>query len=260
MINIRPKTMKIKEIKANSAPDMVVKQIIANIEAGDLKPGDKLPTQEKLAKMLGVGRSSIREATNALAIMGYLEITQGRGTSIKSSEPLSAVGSDSSEMFAEDADLFNLIELREILECYAIERAAMRGTEQQLSNLKRAVQDLEDCRIKVNNFLRADLAFHQALAKAANKPELGEIIRHIHNATNKRIPVAFTTSRIHNIIKAIDTAKQICFHIINGESSQAQRCLRNHLEISKEAISILAAPEENGPISAVKTQVEKEPG
>jgi GntR family transcriptional repressor for pyruvate dehydrogenase complex len=236
--------MKIKEIETNSAPDMVVKQILANIEAGDLKPGDRLPTQEKLGEMFGVGRSSIREATNALAIIGYLEITQGRGTFIKSSEPLSAVGGGVSEMFAENADLSNLIELREILECYAIEQAAMRGTEQQLANLKRAVQDLEDCRKEVNNFLQADMAFHQALAKAANNQELGEIIRHIHNATNKRIPVAFTTSRIHNIIKAIDTAQKIYLHIINGESKQAQRCLRNHLEISKEAIasSTLAAP------------------
>jgi len=240
--------MKINEIVANSASDMVVKQVLANIKAGDLKPGDRLPTQEKLGEMLGVGRSSIREATNALAIMGYLEITQGRGTFIKSCKPISAGGGDGSKLFAENANLFNLLEIREVLECYAIKQAAIRGTEQQLSNLKDALHDLENCRIEMNNFLKADLAFHQALANAANKPELGEIIRHIHNATNKRIPVAFTTSRNHNIIKAIDTAQKICFHIINGESRQAQRCLRNHLEISKEAIasSTLSTPQQSG--------------
>lgn len=229
--------MKIKEIETNSASDMVVKQILANIEAGDLKPGDRLPTQEKLGEMFGVGRSSIREATNALAIMGYLEITQGRGTFIKSSDPLSTSKENSSEMFGEGVNLFNLIELREILECHAIEQTAMRASDQQLSALKRAVFNLEDCRENVNNFLVADLEFHLAIARAGNNPELGEVIRHIHNTINTRVPVAYTTSKNQNIIKAIDTAQKIYFHIMKGEAKQAQRCLRNHLAISKEALS-----------------------
>jgi len=229
--------MKIRQIETNSASDTVVKQILANIEVGDLKPGDRLPTQEKLGEMFGVGRSSIREATNALAIMGYLEITQGRGTFIKSSNPFSAGKENSSGMFGEGANLFNLIELREILECHAIEQAAMRASDEQLSALQQAVVNLEDCRENVNNFLGADLEFHLAIARAGNNPELGEVIQHIHNTTNTRVPVAYTTSKTQNIVKAIDTAGKIYFHIVKGEFGQAQRCLRNHLEISKEALS-----------------------
>ena len=75
-------------VRADSAPERVVKQILKNLEAGHMQPGEQLPTQEKLAEIFGVGRSSIREATNALSIMGYLKIIQGKGTFISEKLPV----------------------------------------------------------------------------------------------------------------------------------------------------------------------------
>lgn len=228
--------MIIKEIEAHSASDTVVKQILANIAAGELQPGDRLPTQEQLGEMFGVGRSSTREATNALAIMGYLEITQGRGTFIKSTTPTVATAENSASMFGKNADLMNLLDIREILECHAIRQAAERASDHQLEGLNKAAARLEECRQDVGSFLPADLDFHLAIAAAADNPELGEIVRHVHNATNSRVPVAFTTSKIENIQKAIDTAQQMHLFIMMGEAGQATRCLRNHLAISREAL------------------------
>ena len=230
------KSMKILQIEATSASDGVVKQILANIECGELRPGDRLPTQEQLGEMLGVGRSSIREATNALAIMGYLEIIQGRGTFIKSMTPAKDESEVATHLFGVAPSLLNLLEMRELLECYAIEKAADRASEERLEELKQAMDDLEACREKVSDFLSADLALHLAIAMAAEMPELAEIIRHIHVAVNNRLPVAFTTSTEQNIHKAIDTAQKICLYIVMGEAGQAKRCLRNHLAISRAVI------------------------
>jgi len=232
-------SMKIHRIEATSAPDGVVKQILANIESGELQPGDRLPTQEQLGEMFGVGRSSIREATNALAIMGYLEIIQGRGTFIKSMTPVKGEPEVAAHLFGVAPSLLNLLEMRELLECYAIEKAADRASEERLEDLKQAMDDLEACREKVSEFLSADLAFHQAIANAAEMPELAEVVRHIHVVANNRLPVAFTTSTEQNIHKAIDTAQKICLYIVMGEAGQAKRCLRNHLAISREVIENL---------------------
>ena len=57
-------------------------RIIEKITGGELVPGSRLPSQRDLARMLGVGRSSVREAINALVVMGYLEPLQGKGTFI----------------------------------------------------------------------------------------------------------------------------------------------------------------------------------
>ena len=79
--------MIVEQIKSYSAPERVVKQFLKNLETGVMKPGQKLPTQDQLAGQFGVSRSSVREAMNALSMMGYLEITQGKGSFIKKELP-----------------------------------------------------------------------------------------------------------------------------------------------------------------------------
>jgi len=79
--------MAFETIRKSTAPEMVVEQILKKLQTGELKPGSQLPSQRELAQFLGVGRSSVREATNALAVMGYLEVLQGKGTFIRSDLP-----------------------------------------------------------------------------------------------------------------------------------------------------------------------------
>ena len=79
--------MVFEAVRRNTAPEMVVEQILHKISTGELPPGTRLPAQRDLAVSFGVGRSSIREALNALAVMGYLDVQQGRGTFIAEEFP-----------------------------------------------------------------------------------------------------------------------------------------------------------------------------
>src|SRR5688500_11655529 len=58
----------------------VVEQIVAQIQSGNLKPGDRLPSERQLIETLQVGRSSVREALQGLAMMGLVEIRPGHGS------------------------------------------------------------------------------------------------------------------------------------------------------------------------------------
>jgi len=75
--------MAFEVIRRNKASEMVAEQIIEQINSGELTPGSQLPSQRELSELLGVGRSSVREAINALAVIGYLEVQQGKGTFIR---------------------------------------------------------------------------------------------------------------------------------------------------------------------------------
>ncbi len=79
--------MVFEAIRKATAPEMVVAQILNKLKKGDLKPGGQLPSQRELAQLLGVGRSSVREAVNALTVMGYLDVRQGKGTFIRQELP-----------------------------------------------------------------------------------------------------------------------------------------------------------------------------
>ena len=69
-----------KKIKNKSVVQTVVDSITKAIIAGDLKPGDKIPTEMELAESFGVGRNSIREAIKILVYYGVLEIRRAEGT------------------------------------------------------------------------------------------------------------------------------------------------------------------------------------
>ena len=232
--------MQIEIIRADSAPERVVKQILQNLETGNMKPGEQLPTQEKLAEIFGVGRSSIREATNALAIMGYLKIIQGKGTFISEKLPADSPPGTADEDFFGDANLFNLLEIREVLECHAIEKAAARADSKQLALLGKAIKNLEQCAIERERFLTEDLEFHISIANAANLPEAGRIVKVIHHEINKLLAVVFTTSKPEAVLEAIETAKMVYTFIISGEGKQAARCMRNHLDTSRKALKTTA--------------------
>jgi len=233
----RISTMQIELIRADSAPERVVKQILKNLETGNMQPGEQLPTQEKLAEIFGVGRSSIREATNALAIMGYLKIIQGKGTFISEKLPADSASGVSDRDFLADANLFNLVEIREVLECHAVEKAAARADGRQLALLAKAIKNLEQCAVERGKFLAEDLDFHLAIADAANLPEVGGIVKAIHHEINKLLAVVFTTSKPEAVLEAIETAKMVYTFIISGEGKQAARCMRNHLDISRKALN-----------------------
>ncbi|MDH4136846.1 MAG: ThiF family adenylyltransferase, partial [Anaerolineae bacterium] len=60
-----------------------VTRLVSLIAKGTFKPGDKLPPERQLARKLQVGRSTIREALQSLALMNLIDIQPGRGTFVK---------------------------------------------------------------------------------------------------------------------------------------------------------------------------------
>ena len=74
--------MSFTTIKRESTLEVIVQQIKDQIKKGILKPGEKLPSERELASLLGVSRTSVREAIKALSFSGYLEVIQGKGNNV----------------------------------------------------------------------------------------------------------------------------------------------------------------------------------
>ncbi len=227
--------MKVEQIRSYSAPEKVVNQFLKNLETGETKPGQKLPTQEQLAQMFGVSRSSIREAMNALSMMGYVEITRGRGSFISKELPTNTFSAFPKELF-EDANLYHLMEMREVLECYAAEKASLVASEDKLAALTNAYKKLEKSKGDLRKFKSTDLDFHVAVANAANLPELGDLLRGIYKIFYEKLPVVFVTSKEEKVLKSINTAKGVVDYIIKGESKRAARSMRDHLSSYNEEL------------------------
>lgn len=69
-----------KEIGTKSVVEQIVDSIVNAIIEGELKPGDKIPTETELCNSMNVGRNSVREAIKILVAYGVLIIKRAEGT------------------------------------------------------------------------------------------------------------------------------------------------------------------------------------
>jgi GntR family transcriptional repressor for pyruvate dehydrogenase complex len=228
-------------IRKNTAPEMVIEQMTKKISAGEITAGSRLPSQRDLAVSFGVGRSSMREALNALAVMGYLDVQQGRGTFIAKELPGADPSVTQLKAALQAGSLLDLIELRETLECKAAELAAERIEARQLTQLKQSLRDMEENPDDYRRFFKADLEFHTLLSEATANRIFSEMLRFllakvVDHHEKFRTSLLSPAYRAHSI----RTLKQVLSCIEREDGRGAAEWMRDHLNaIRRELKDIL---------------------
>jgi GntR family transcriptional regulator, transcriptional repressor for pyruvate dehydrogenase complex len=75
--------MALQPVTRRSVPDEVFEQIAADVLSGEMKPGEALPSERRLAELLGVSRPTVREALKRLTAAGLVEVRQGGATIVR---------------------------------------------------------------------------------------------------------------------------------------------------------------------------------
>ncbi len=75
--------MALQPVNRRSVPEEVFEQIVAEVLSGEMKPGDPLPSERRLAEVLGVSRPAVREALKRLTAAGLVEVRQGDTTTVR---------------------------------------------------------------------------------------------------------------------------------------------------------------------------------
>ncbi|WP_054680000.1 FadR/GntR family transcriptional regulator [Microbacterium sp. No. 7] len=104
------------------------------IVSGEWPVGSKIPTEPELMEMLGVGRTTVREAVRSLATLGLLEPAVSRGTFVRSRLPTSDMLAD----FVSEFPVHEILGFRRALEIEACQLAARNRTEAHIEALRAA--------------------------------------------------------------------------------------------------------------------------
>jgi GntR family transcriptional regulator, transcriptional repressor for pyruvate dehydrogenase complex len=164
-----------------SAPRQIAAAIKREILEGTLKPGDRLPSEERLADLFGVSRPTVRAGLQELSASGAVVVQRGRGGGYRvSAFSLDNLRTTVTEFIAlslvvEALTPSQFLEVRQELELLSAGAAASRRTAAQLERLE---QIDERIRLAIANpaeedprrAFELDLEFHRALAEAANNP------------------------------------------------------------------------------------------
>lgn len=179
--------MLLKPIKTKKIYEQIVDQIGILVAEGQLKPGDRLPSERELVERFEVSRASIREAISALEMMGLIEVRPGEGTYIRQVNIDSVIAPLAWMLFIEkDTDL-ELYEVRKILEVQAAGIAAERAQEDEIRDMYEALEvmrrDLEIVRLGEE----ADHHFHFAIARATHNKILIRLMNTISETMKKTL-------------------------------------------------------------------------
>ena len=179
-----------KKIKSKSVVQTIVDSITKAIIAGDLKPGDKIPTEMELAESFGVGRNSIREAIKILVYYGVLEIRRAEGTFV--CDGFNKIMIDPmvyGVILHQSQDYVNLMELREMMEVGVMRLAIIKYSEDDLKLLGERLQvlkeEIEKGPSNVENVFIADNVFHDTVSEMGHNPIVDRINNVVREMTYK---------------------------------------------------------------------------
>ncbi|WP_458414263.1 FadR/GntR family transcriptional regulator [Schinkia sp. CFF1] len=177
--------MNYKKIKTKKIYEEVAEAIHEMIRSGKLRPGDKLDSVQQLAENFQVGRSAIREALTSLRAMGLVEMKQGEGTYVKQFDSSQITFPLSMAILMNKQDIFNLLEVRKIIEVGAAAAAAKKRTDVQLQKMENVLQNMKSGNEELGE--AADLQFHLAITEASNNGLLIGLMSHVSGLMGESI-------------------------------------------------------------------------
>ncbi len=133
----------------------------------NLEPGDKLPSERMLSEKFSVSRSNVREAIQKLEFYGLLVSKPQSGTFVADIGQVAMNGMIEDILRLKEPDFKSLVETRILLELKAVRLAAQRRTEQDLIQMKKALEAYSEKAKNGEDAVQEDLLFHLAIAKAS---------------------------------------------------------------------------------------------
>ncbi len=179
-----------------SVVQRVVDQITNAIIAGELRPGDKIPTEVALSEAFEVGRNSVREAIKVLESFGVLHIRRSEGTFVAESFHGQMLDPMLYGLLLQKDSALEVMELRQVFDTGIIQLVREKASAADKAGFRAALAALEaavmDEKASAEAVLEADMAFHRAILESMNNPLLAGVAGYIDRIT---IPSRVRTMR-----------------------------------------------------------------
>ncbi|MFC7340228.1 FadR/GntR family transcriptional regulator [Saccharopolyspora griseoalba] len=156
---------------ARSGPAGLAALISGLLVRGELRAGDRLPSERDFAELLGTSRATVREAIHELELKGVVDRRRGRGTVITPDAGATGLlGAQETEL----GELHDVQDLRATVEPAIASRAALRATRADVELLRDIVDEAEGRTGR--RAAELDERFHAGVARAARNPLLAGLV------------------------------------------------------------------------------------
>ena len=218
-----------KEIVVETPADIIIRQIRELISSGQLKAGDRLPSERMMSERFGVGRTYVRDAIRKLEFYGILKTLPQSGTVVSGLGVTALEGLITDVLQLNGSDFKSLVETRVVLEINSAFYAATRRTEDDLIGIKKALAAYESAALNGRPSVEEDLMFHLKIVEATKNSVLMSLMMIV----TPDILTFFTENKVcsgNRPISALKEHHEILKHIENGDAEQAKESMKAHLD------------------------------
>ncbi len=231
-----------QEIPRERVADRVAQELMKLIATGKLMPGERLPGERQLAEMMNVSRVSVRAALQQLKAKGFVTAVQGGGTRV-----IAASDDQDSALAAlvreNRKNLRDFAQIRVAIEAWAARQAAENATDEQVAEIKHALDVMTDPDRPEELKAEDDVAFHMAVAKAADSvvymhlmSGMGDILRETLDYHRYKLMATPADDRVF-----LQQHRKIFEAIQDGDGEAAAQAMTVHV---KRALAAYSDPQE----------------
>jgi len=227
----------------------IAEQLRTAIEAGEYPPGSHLPPERELSKLLGVSRTSVREALIALEIGGLVRVRVGSGVEVLAPEagdddaedaavepwqtdPELAIELDLGQDLEREVPPFALLDARRLVEPEAAALAAAQASDEQLAGIAEAYERNVHDNLAGSRTHPGDRLFHIRIAEASGNPAYALLLRHLlghrYGTLFQRLQTLYTPADMPR--RSETEHKAILDALMRRDAEGARQAMAAHLD------------------------------
>lgn len=207
--------------------DHIARRLAELFESGELKSGDRLPPERRLAEVFGVSRGSVREAIRALAEAGVLESRAGSGTFVVAGRQDELAATLIAFIGDSRRKLREVIEVRQIIEPEIARLAALHAAPADVAQLRLLLACQRREIASGGSGRDEDSAFHATLARISGNSVLFDLVEGIADIiAESRADYLLTEERR---MASLTAHESILAAVESGDADAARRAMADHL-------------------------------
>ncbi|HET7031979.1 MAG TPA: FadR/GntR family transcriptional regulator [Casimicrobiaceae bacterium] len=223
--------MPLRAVETTRLYRQIADQIVGLIDGGEFPAGSRLPPERELAGLLGVSRTSVREAIIALEIAGRVEVRVGTGIFV-THPPARKAPASQAEVSDSGVGPFELLAARAVIEGETAALAAKHARKADLGALRETIVRMREHAEDDGERDAADRAFHVRIAEATGNGALAHAVANLWDLRRgdlwSRIEVHFHTAALR--AKTLADHEAIVAALAARDADGARKAMHRHLE------------------------------
>lgn len=214
-----------------SAVDEVVDRLLSSLALGAFVPGERLPAEREVARLLGVSRNTVREAFARLRASEVIEVKRGRtgGAYVCQSWQQAAAGAVRRTLVPRQSELEELGDLRCRYEEMVARTAAEVRTSEHVHELTELLSDFVEARTPQEQH-RTDMALHDGVLRATGNPHMAAISRELLGRISLGLAIEPYDQKFYR--QAVEEHSALVLSVVEGRVNDAGTIAREHFAMS----------------------------